>query len=74
MITKQIPQDELKYAISYDDFDIPRIFDVKDMYFGSGILRVFVELQPDKIKDMAMDYRNNLMGILTISRIAKMKS
>jgi len=62
MIAKQIPQDALKYAISYNDFDLPRIFDVKDIYFGSGIIKVFVELQPDKIKDMAMEYRNNLMG------------
>lgn len=62
MLMKQIPQDELKYAISYDDFDIPNLFNVKDVYFGSGILRVYVELKSDEIKNMAMDYRNNLMG------------
>lgn len=61
MITKQISEDELKYAISYEDFDIPRIFDIKDVYFGTGILKVFVELKPDKIKDLAMDYRNDVM-------------
>lgn len=62
MITKQIPEDALKYAIKYDDFDLPRIFDIKDVHFGSGTLKVLVELQPDKIKDLAMDYRNNLLG------------
>lgn len=62
MIAKQIPQDELKYAISYDDFDIPRIFDVKDVHFGTGVFTVFVELKPEVIKDMAMDYRNDIMG------------
>ncbi|NSW90862.1 MAG: hypothetical protein HPY74_09390 [Firmicutes bacterium] len=62
MISKQIPQDALKYSIKYEDFDLPRIFNVKDVYFGSGILKVFVQLNPDKIKDMAMEYRNNLLG------------
>lgn len=62
IVAKQIPQDALKYSIKYEDFDLPRIFDIKDVYFGSGILKVFVQLNPDKIKDMAMDYRNDLLG------------
>jgi len=62
IIANQVPLESFTYSVKYEDFDIPRIFDLKDLYFGSGILKVFVDLNPDKIKDMAIDYRNDLLA------------
>lgn len=62
IIANQVPLDSFSYSVKYEDFDLPRIFDVKDIYFGSGILKVFVQLNPDNIKDMALDYRNDLLA------------
>lgn len=61
-IANQLPQDAMKYTINFDDFDIPRVFKIKDVYFGSGIVKVYVELIPDEIKNLVMDYRDGLLA------------
>ncbi|HOJ10304.1 MAG TPA: hypothetical protein PK733_06895 [Clostridiales bacterium] len=61
LITNQIPADALSYSLKYADFDLPDIFKVKDVQFGSGIVKAYIELLPDKIKEMAMDYRNQAL-------------
>jgi len=55
-IKKQIPADMLKYSIKYEDFDIPQIFAVKDVQFGSGSIKALIQLDADKIADLALDY------------------
>jgi hypothetical protein len=62
IVANQVPLDSFTYSVKYEDFDLPRIFELKDVYFGSGILKVYVQLLPDKIKEMAMDYRNDLLA------------
>ncbi|NMB98213.1 MAG: hypothetical protein GYA02_16670, partial [Clostridiaceae bacterium] len=61
-ITNQVPMDSLAFSFKYADFDLPDIFTVKDIQFGSGYLTAYVELLPDGIKSMAMDYRNQILS------------
>jgi len=62
IISNQIPADALTFSFKYADFDLPNIFTLKDIQFGSGILKAYVELLPDEIKSMAMDYRNQALN------------
>lgn len=56
LISKQIPQDMLSFSFKYEDLDIPQVFSVKDVHFGSGVLNAVVQLDADKIADLALDY------------------
>ncbi|MDD4422820.1 MAG: hypothetical protein PHD46_07270, partial [Eubacteriales bacterium] len=68
-IKKQIPENDLKYSFKYADFDLPDVFTVKDVKFGSGIMKVTIHLIPEKIAQYAADQRNTVM-----SEIDKFKS
>jgi len=61
-VTNQVPMDSFAFSFKYEDFDLPNIFTVKDIQFGSGYLTAYVELLPDGIKSMAMDYRNQILS------------
>jgi len=61
-IANQVPMDSLAFSFKYADFDLPDLFTVKDIQFGSGYLTAYVELKPDAIKSMAMDYRNQILN------------
>lgn len=56
LIRKQIPQDMLKYSVKYEDLDVPQVFSVKDIQFGSGALKAVIQLDADKVVDLALDY------------------
>lgn len=60
LVTKQIPLDMLKYSIKYSDLGVPQIFTVKEIKFGTGNLKAFIQLDVDAIKALARDYRNQL--------------
>jgi len=64
-IMNQIPQDSFKFSIKYEDLDLPSeitgLFSIKDIQFGSGNLKVFIQLNEDEIKKLALDYRDDLM-------------
>lgn len=60
-VMKQINQEDLKYSVKYADFDLPPVFTVKDIIFGSGVVKVVIQLKMDEIVKMAMDYRNDLV-------------
>ena len=60
-LMKQISKEDLQYTIKYADFDLPPVFNIKDIKFGSGIVKATIQLLPDKIVEMAMDYRNDLV-------------
>ncbi len=62
-VTKMIPKDQLTFSFQYSDLadlGIPLVFSVKDIKYSTGNINVFVELNADKIKEMARDYRNEL--------------
>jgi len=62
IVTNQVPMDALAFSFKYEDFDLPNIFTVNDIQFGSGYLTAYVEILPDGIKSMAMDYRNQILS------------
>ncbi|HHV96428.1 MAG TPA: hypothetical protein GXX37_08180 [Clostridiaceae bacterium] len=61
-IANQVPLDQMSFSFNYADFDLPDIFTVKDVQFGSGYLTAYVELKPDAIKSMALEYRNQILS------------
>lgn len=61
-IKKQIPESSLKYSVKYTDFGVPDVFTIKDIKFGSGIIKVTVHLIPEKIAQYAADQRSTLMS------------
>lgn len=60
LVNKQIPLDMLKYSIKYSDLGVPQIFTVKEIKFGTGNLKAYIQLDVDAIKALARDYRNQL--------------
>jgi hypothetical protein len=62
IVANQVPMDAFAFSFKYEDFDLPDIFTVKDIQFGSGYLTAYVEILPDGIKSMAMDYRNQILS------------
>jgi hypothetical protein len=61
-VKKQLPSELLTFEIKYDDFGVPKVFSVKEIKFGSGTVKAYVQLDVDKIVDMAMGYRSDLMS------------
>lgn len=61
-IRNQFSEEMLKYTVKYGDLGVPQVFTVKDVKFSTGILKATVRLHEDKIVDMAMDYRKDLMN------------
>lgn len=61
-IKKQIPEDSLEYTVKYEDLDVPQVFAIKDIQFGTGILKAIIQLDEDKVIDLAMDYRQDTMN------------
>jgi len=60
-VKNQLPTDMLTFEVKYDDFGIPKVFSIKDIKFGSGTVKAVVQLDVDKIVEMAMGYRSDLM-------------
>lgn len=60
-IKKQIPENGLKYSVKYADFGMPDIFAVKDIKFGSGIIKATIHLIPEKIAQYAADHSSTIM-------------
>lgn len=61
-VKNQFPQESLKYTIRYEDLNVPQVFAVKDIEFGTGRLKVTIQLDVEKIMDMALNYRKNLLN------------
>lgn len=60
LVAKQIPTDQLRFSVKYADLGVPQIFTVKEIKFGSGNLKAYIQLDVDAIKALARDYRNQL--------------
>jgi len=60
LVVKRIPVDQLKYSIKYADLGVPQIFTVKEIKYGTGNLKAFIQLDIDAIKKLAKDYRNEV--------------
>jgi hypothetical protein len=69
LIKKQIPEEALNFEVNYDDFGVPKVFSIKEIKFGTGSVRATIQLDAEKIIDMAMGYRSDLM-----SEISRFKS
>ncbi len=54
--------DALSFGFNYDELGIPRVFTIEDIQYGSGVLTVYAKLIPEKITEMAMDYRDNALN------------
>lgn len=61
-VKKQLPTDLLTFEVKYDDFGVPKVFSIKDIMFGSGTIKAIIQLDADKIVEMAMGYRSDLMS------------
>ncbi|HHW32111.1 MAG TPA: hypothetical protein GXX20_10655 [Clostridiaceae bacterium] len=61
-VKKQLPTELLTFEVKYDDFGVPKVFSVKDIKFGSGTVKAVIQLDVDKIVEMAMGYRSDLMS------------
>lgn len=61
-VKNQIPAEVLTYNIKYADLGIPVVFGVKDVKFGSGNITVLIELYEDKIADLAVSYRDDILN------------
>jgi hypothetical protein len=61
-LKRQLSGDILKYSLKYEDLDVPKVFVVKDILFGSGTAKIVIQLKTDKIMEMAMEYRDSLIG------------
>ncbi len=59
-VTNMIPQDQLAFNILYEDMGVPQVFSVKDIQYSTGNINAFVELNADKIKELAKDYRDDV--------------
>lgn len=59
LVTNQVNLSDFAFDFKYADFDLPDIFTVKDVQFGTGIIRAYIELKPEGIKSMAMEYRDD---------------
>lgn len=59
LVTNQVNLNDFAFDFKYADFDLPDIFTVNDVQFGTGILRAYIELKPEGIKSMAMEYRDD---------------
>ncbi len=61
-IANQISADMLNYTIKYYELGIPQVFTVKEIVFGTGILKAEIQLEEDKLVDLALEYREDILN------------
>ena len=63
-IRNQFSSDMLEYTLKYEELGIPQVFAVEDVVFGTGILKAKIQLEEDKIIDLALEYREDILNQL----------
>lgn len=61
-IRSQVPMDAFNISVNFADFGIPQVFKISNIEYGTGTLKVYVQLDPEKIAQLALDYRKDVIN------------
>lgn len=61
-IRNQVPTETFNFSLNYADLGVPQVFKISNIDYLTGAIKVHVELDSEKIAQLALEYRTDMMN------------